>query len=110
VRREDDLDIETGHSFLCPCTSGRPCPSYSSRFKTFQAIQTVSSNSRFEMFTRILTDLERKQAKTYLKQDGERTLNIKILTVRARKYLPQIREDLELLEKVLATYERDKTK
>ena len=62
------------------------------------------------MFTRILTDLERKQAKTYLKQDGERTLNIKILTVRARKVLPQIREDLEFLEKVLATYERDKTK
>jgi hypothetical protein len=62
------------------------------------------------MFTRILTDLERSQAKSYLKQDGERTLNIKILTVRARKYLPHIRADLELLEDVLETYERDKTR
>jgi hypothetical protein len=62
------------------------------------------------MFTRILTDLERSQAKAYLKRDGERTLNIKILTVRARKYLPQIRADLELLEDVLGTYERDKTR
>lgn len=61
------------------------------------------------MFTRILTDLERHQAKTYLKQDGERTLNIRVLTIRARRYLPQIRADIELLEKVLESYEREKT-
>jgi hypothetical protein len=54
--------------------------------------------------------LQRTPTKAYLKQDGERTLNIKILTVRARKYLPQIRADLELLENVLETYERDKTR
>lgn len=62
------------------------------------------------MFSRLLTDLERRQAKAYLKQDGERTLNIQVLVTRARKYMPQIRSDLELLEKVLAVYERDKTK
>jgi 7-cyano-7-deazaguanine synthase in queuosine biosynthesis len=44
-----------------------------------------SSLKAIQMFTRILTDLERSQAKAYVKQDGERTLNIKILTVRARK-------------------------
>jgi hypothetical protein len=52
----------------------------------------------------------RSQAKAYLKQDGERILNIKSLTARARKYIPRIRADLELLEDVLDTYERDKTR
>jgi hypothetical protein len=62
------------------------------------------------MFTRILTDLERRQAKTYLKQDGERTLNIKILALRARKHLPQIEADLALVKELLSAYERNKTK
>jgi len=62
------------------------------------------------MFTRILTDLERRQAKAYVKQDGQRTLNIKILSLRGRKHLPQIEADLTLLKQVLATYERNKTK
>ena len=62
------------------------------------------------LFTRILTDLERRQAKAYLKQDGERTLNIKILALRARKHLPMIRSDLALLEKLMETYERAKTR
>ena len=62
------------------------------------------------MFTRILTDLERRQAKAYIKQDGQRTLNIKILALRARKHLPLIRSDLDLLEKLVDTYQRNKTK
>jgi hypothetical protein len=62
------------------------------------------------MFSRLLTDLERRQAKTYLKQDGERSLNIQVLVARGRKYLPQIRTDLDLLEKLLEAYERNKTK
>ena len=62
------------------------------------------------MFTRILTDLERKQAKAYLKQNGERTLNVKILALRARKHLPQIEEDLRLLKQLAEAYERNKTK
>jgi glutaredoxin 2 len=61
-------------------------------------------------YTRILTDLERRQAKAYLKQDGERTLNIQVLVARARKYLPQIRADLDTLERLLETYERSKAK
>jgi hypothetical protein len=62
------------------------------------------------VYTRILTDLERRQAKAYVKQDGERTLNIQVLVARARKYMPQIRSDLELLDTVLKVYEHDKTK
>ena len=62
------------------------------------------------MFSRLLTDLERRQAKTYLKQDGKRNLNIQVLVARSRKYFPQIRADLDLLEKLLETYERKKTK
>jgi len=60
------------------------------------------------MYPRILTKLERKQAKTYLKQNGEKTLNIQVLVSRTRSYLPQIKQDLELLEKLLETYERTK--
>lgn len=58
------------------------------------------------MFTRVLTDLERRQAKTYLKQDGEKTLNIRVLAVRARKFLPQIEEDTRLLKQLVHTYEK----
>jgi hypothetical protein len=62
------------------------------------------------VYTRILTDLERRQAKAYLKQDGARTLNIQVLVARGRKYMPLIRSDLELLEKLLEAYARNKTK
>jgi len=56
----------------------------------------------------ILTDLERKQAKLYVKQDGHRTVNIRVLTIRGQRYLPQLREDLELLQQVLEAYARNK--
>jgi hypothetical protein len=58
----------------------------------------------------ILTDLERRQARSYLKQDGERTVNIQVLVLRAKRYIPQLRSDLDLLEKLIGTYERNKTK
>ncbi len=56
------------------------------------------------MFTRILTDLERKQTRAYLKQDGKKEVPIRKLVYRAKMYLPTIRSDLELLERLLATY------
>jgi hypothetical protein len=37
-------------------------------------------------------------------------LNIQVLVARARKHLPQIRADLELLERLLEVYEGEKTK
>jgi hypothetical protein len=58
------------------------------------------------MFSRILTDLERKQIGKYLKQDGDKTVNIQVLVSRARKQLPTIKADLDLLEKLLATYQK----
>jgi hypothetical protein len=60
------------------------------------------------MFSRILTDLERRQVKAYLKANGERTHNVHVLVSRSRAYLPHIKSDLELLERFLATYERSK--
>jgi hypothetical protein len=60
------------------------------------------------MRSSILTDLERKQAKAYVKQDGLRNVNVRVLTVRAQRYLPRIEEDVELLQQVLDTYRRSK--
>ena len=60
------------------------------------------------MFTRVLTELERKQARAYLKQDGEKTLNIRVLAIRAKKFLPQIEEDTQLLKRLVQSYEREK--
>jgi hypothetical protein len=60
------------------------------------------------MHPRILSQLEERQIRSYLKQDGEKMLNIRVLVSRAKKQLPKIKGDLELLEKLLATYEREK--
>jgi hypothetical protein len=62
------------------------------------------------MFTRILTGLERRRIKIYLKQDGEREAPIRKLVNRGRTYLPQIEADLSLVKELLATYERTKKK
>jgi len=56
------------------------------------------------MFTRILTDVERKQIRSYLRQYGEKDVLIRSLVSRSKRHLPTIRSDLELLEKLLATY------
>jgi len=62
------------------------------------------------MHPRILSPLEERQVKAFLKHDGEKNLNMRVLRSRARKNLPQIREDLKLLERLLETYEREKAK
>jgi hypothetical protein len=62
------------------------------------------------VFTRILTDLERRRIKTYLKQDGERDMPIRKIVNRGKTYLPQIESDLALVKELLAAYERNKTK
>jgi 23S rRNA maturation-related 3'-5' exoribonuclease YhaM len=60
------------------------------------------------MFTRILTDLERRRVNNYLRQDGEKEAPIRKIANRARNHLPKIKGDLELLERLLATYEHEK--
>jgi len=62
------------------------------------------------MFTRLLTDLERKRLRAYLKANGERSSVVRALASRARRYLPQIEEDLQLLRSLLEAYEQQKTK
>ena len=56
------------------------------------------------MFTRILTEVERRHIKAYLKQDGEKEIQVRKVVYGARRHLPAIRSDLELLEKLLGTY------
>jgi hypothetical protein len=58
------------------------------------------------MFTRILTDLERRRINAYLRQDGEKEAPIRKIANRARTNLPKIKTDLELLEKLLQTYQK----
>jgi hypothetical protein len=57
------------------------------------------------MFTRILTEPERKAIGKYLKADGKKEVQVRKAVYRARRYLPQIKADLDLLEKLVAAYE-----
>jgi hypothetical protein len=58
---------------------------------------------------RILSHLEENQVKAFLKEDGEKNLNVRVLALRARKNLPEIRRELELLEKFVRAYENPKS-
>jgi len=60
------------------------------------------------MFTRVLTDLERRQVKDFLKRNGKRTPAIQVIVSRARKYLPSINTDVELLERLIQAYDASK--
>jgi hypothetical protein len=58
------------------------------------------------LFTRILTDIERRNIRSYLRQNGAKEVAIRKLVYGTKKHLPTIKADLELLEKLLATYSR----
>jgi hypothetical protein len=60
------------------------------------------------MFTRVLTDLERRQAKDFLKHNGTKTPNLQVLVSRARKYLPNIDADVEMLKRLIQAYDASK--
>jgi len=60
------------------------------------------------MHPRILSPLEERQIKAFLWQDGEKNLYMRVLTSRARKNLPRIKADLQLLEQLLDSYGRQK--
>jgi hypothetical protein len=62
------------------------------------------------MFTRVLTNLERKRIREYLRTDGERDKAIQNLVYRARKHLPIIEQDIGLLERLVKNYDMKKTK
>jgi len=60
------------------------------------------------MFTHILTDLEGKRIRAFIKADGEKGSAIRGLATRSRQYLPRIEEDLALIRKFLQHYEQEK--
>ena len=62
------------------------------------------------MYARVLTDFERRKVRTYIGKDGEMPLTVDMLVKKTRKHLPKIRRDFVLLEKLLATYERNKAR
>ena len=57
------------------------------------------------MFTRILTELERKQARDYIKKDGAKATIIRMMVMRYRRDRQRILDDLTLLDQLLAAYE-----
>ena len=56
--------------------------------------------------SRILTARERQLIERYLKADGERISQVRVLAQRVRENLTQLRNDLMLLEKFDARYKR----
>jgi hypothetical protein len=61
------------------------------------------------MFSRILTDEERKLLTAFLRE-GTKPRGIGTRMWRIRHFTSQIREDLKLMERALAKYDRTKTK
>jgi len=58
------------------------------------------------MFTRILTAVERREIERWLRADGAKERQIRVTATRGRKFMPQIKKDLALLERFLAAYQR----
>jgi hypothetical protein len=58
------------------------------------------------MHPRILSPLEERQIDAFIKADGKKNLNVRVLVTRARKRLPLIEKDLALLRKLLAHYDK----
>jgi hypothetical protein len=59
------------------------------------------------MFTRVLTELERKLLTDFLEK-GAKPRGIGVRMWRIRRFTPQIKQDLVLMEKALVKYERTK--
>jgi len=59
----------------------------------------------YVMFTRILTDLERKKLLTFVEKD-QIPDTLRLLISRIRRFSPQIEQDLELMHKGLRKYEK----
>ena len=59
------------------------------------------------MFTHLLTDLERKRIRAFIKADGEKGSAMRGLATRGRQYLPRIEEDLRLIHEFLQHYDKE---
>jgi len=60
------------------------------------------------MFSRILTAEERQQIQLWMKANGAKHTHIRTIAVRAKKFTPQIRKDLALIERFVAAYNQEK--
>jgi hypothetical protein len=60
------------------------------------------------MYTRVLTDLERRRINEFLKQDGTRDVVIRSLISRSRRHVGRIEADLLLLRQLGRRYEAAK--
>jgi hypothetical protein len=58
------------------------------------------------VYTRILTEDERKKIRSYLRTNGKKDATIRKIVSRARRYRGQIMLDLQLLEDIVAHYEK----
>jgi len=56
------------------------------------------------MFTRILTEHERKQIRAFIKADGEKTTGLRVLATRCRQNRKLIESDLALIVEFLKHY------
>ena len=56
------------------------------------------------MRSRILTDFERKAVARYLRTNGVRDEEVRSIARYAKKYLDQLRRDLELIERFYKVY------
>ena len=56
------------------------------------------------LFTRILTDVERRKIKAWLEKNGEKEVAVRKIAYLGKRDLPRIKSDLTLLEKFLASY------
>jgi len=57
---------------------------------------------------KILSPLEEQQVKAFLKEDGEKNMSLRVLITRVRKNLPEIKRELELLERFVRAYQKAK--
>lgn len=67
-----------------------------------------TQNGRSDLYTRVLTEVERRKIRSYLKANGKRDSMIRSLVSRARSCKPRIHDDMELLEALVARYEKNK--
>ena len=58
------------------------------------------------MNKKILTDYERKYVARYLEKDGKKVIQVRKVVSGAKRHLPKIKEDLQLLERLLEAYSK----
>ncbi len=58
------------------------------------------------MFTRILTAEEREEIQRWMRTNGAKETHIRTIATRGKKFMPQLKKDLALLERFVAAYDK----